>query len=537
MDKTYNIQHIREKDYKYSRIIQDLLNKNGWTSVTNKATYSDKNSTSLIKTYLDGTDSMFYKHKLAKKFKKYVFINPFYKIDKEKQLKELNKLPEYIDHDSIWFLKASDLLVGAGEEIDLLKFNKGDIFRDRIKKLIKPKYSYILQKNIHPPLLFNGYKFDLRLIGVIVYTPTELASYILDKANIKYAMSKYSTDPTDPLELKLSLMTSVGNVKKMSDNEKAKLNPEPTAMFDSNHTYYKYLQNIINVYACIVKCCFKNIKKEKTKSDSKGDSGFIIISIDAMMDADGNVYIIEINAHPSLYNDSSSIDKAYNYKYHHGLNWDIFKHFYGLVFQPILENKLIDTNYHNWIMSNHYSFDKPIKCQEKIIVKQDRLGLYKFALTIKDIDRFNHFMMKQPGDYKIRWGLISKSEIAELIGKNYKKNDIILGIIKEPEKKIIGIIGISHKNSKYQGVFKNNWFTSIIIDHTQAGKGYGKEAYKIFFKWLKNQIEKGIFDIKDDIYASIYKDNVASIKLHEKIGFKFVGNGFTSKTNVYKYHL
>ena len=536
MESTYNIQEIRSKDYKYSRIIQDLLKKNNWKSTTQQATYSDKNSKSKIKTYLDGTDTIFYKHKLAERFKKYSFINPFYRIDQDNRSTDLLQLPDTIDHNSIWFLKASDLLVGAGEEIDVLKFQQGDEFRRKIEEIIKPQYSYILQKNIDPPLLYNGYKFDLRLIGVIVYTPKEFATYILDKANIKYAMSQYSTEYNDAMNLKLSLMTSVGNVKRMSEAERKNLNPNPTGMFDASHKYYHYLHNIINVYSCIIKCIYNDIQKIRNNNISlQNDSGFIIISIDAMMNETGCVNIIEINSHPSLYNDSSSLDAAYNYKYHHGLNHEIFRHFYELVFNSILKNKLITSNYNNWIITNHYNWQNKIKCRDRIIRRQADIGLYKFSLTRRDIKRFVHFVNRQPLDYIAKWGVISDSEIVNIIGENYGSSEVQFGIVDLINKRIIGLIGFAYRSDKYKGEFKNNYFTNILIDKEMSGKGYATTVYKIFIKWIERQVQKKVYNMTK-IYASIYKDNKSSIGLHEKVGFRYVGHG-TTKTIIYEYTL
>jgi RimJ/RimL family protein N-acetyltransferase len=72
------------------------------------------------------------------------------------------------------------------------------------------------------------------------------------------------------------------------------------------------------------------------------------------------------------------------------------------------------------------------------------------------------------------------------------------------EKEVVGRIGTF--------LIDGEEYSDIFLEPQHRGKGYVKEAYKLLFAILK--LKK--------ISAFINKNNIASIKSHEKIGFKLV---------------
>lgn len=81
-------------------------------------------------------------------------------------------------------------------------------------------------------------------------------------------------------------------------------------------------------------------------------------------------------------------------------------------------------------------------------------------------------------------------------------------------KKLIGIVGIHTIN---YGKSRNTFYVTIFIDKSNVGKGYGTIFLKMaILKFMK---------LKPDtpIYADIEESNIASQKLHIKLGFKSIG--------------
>lgn len=61
------------------------------------------------------------------------------------------------------------------------------------------------------------------------------------------------------------------------------------------------------------------------------------------------------------------------------------------------------------------------------------------------------------------------------------------------------------------------WLDRILIDGNYQGKGYGKAAVRGLMKKLYEEYGK------EQIYLSVYENNVAAIALYEKLGFRFNG--------------
>lgn len=504
LDKTYNIGEIRKHDYKYSRVIEHILKNNSWKKKDGNVTYSDKNSKSTIKTYLDGTDEIFLKHKLANRFHKYAFIPETIVIENKN---DLTKIPISALDDDIWFLKPSSMLIGSGEGIEVIKTIKNQDFRDRIQKYIKPNIPYVLQRNVNNPFLINDIKFDLRIYGLIVYTPYEFASYVLNIGTIRYAVSKYVKS-----NIKESMMTNISLHEHKSDKELEHIKHKLTDLYDENFRYYKYLDSINNIFSCVIKCIFNIIRTKKEKDTY----GFVTVGLDILLAKDG-IYLIEVNQHPTLYVNSSTIEEVFDYKLHCGLNRVYIKDFYTLVFDAIINNKLVNRSYGDWILSFYSKFIE-VKCREKIVINDNQLSLYKYSLITKDINRLYNFINKQPHKNLELWtgtNNFTKLMVITTICNNYGNTKSYYAVLLD--SKIVGLVGLSYRTDKYAKDYKNNYFTNIIIDSEYGGKGLGTKSMKLFIEYIKKIIHPKV------IYATIYNDNIPSIKLHKKLGYEDLG--------------
>ena len=80
--------------------------------------------------------------------------------------------------------------------------------------------------------------------------------------------------------------------------------------------------------------------------------------------------------------------------------------------------------------------------------------------------------------------------------------------------KVIGWVALSPVSSRsaYQGVAE----ISIYIDTNTLGKGIGS---LLIYKVITSSEEQGIWSL----YSSVFPENTATIKLHEKFNFRIIG--------------
>lgn len=503
LPKTYNIQEndIHKDDYKYSRVIGHLLQQKGWTATTDNATYSAKNKKSVIKTYLDGTENIFLKHKLAHHFGSYYFIPKSYSIETPN---DLAHVPTVANISCIWFLKPSSMLIGGSEGIVILKIKKGDKFRETVAQHIKKNTAYVLQRNITFPMLIDDVKFDLRIFCIMVYTPNEFAAYIINKGNIRFAVKKYRCNTTN----KKRLVTNVSVHKNYNAEQIKKVGHQLTDIYMGGHHMFSYFPTIQAIFTKIIENTFNFYDKTL-------DYGFIFIGLDVLIDSQGQVYILEINQHPTLYDDASSVETAMNYIYHYGANHYIFKHFYDIVFDGIINNKLVAHNLGCYILTNYYKRTETIQIKQNIY-SQANIDLYKFSSKNKDVNLFHSFLANQPFDHINPWGVrYTRSRCCKQISQSESNQAALLcGLMMNGF--LVGVVGINCSAS----CDISGYFSHVLVDYNYQGKHIGKRGMQMLLEYIR---QNNVFNIKM-IYARILVTNKKSISLHKKIGFTEVKN-------------
>ncbi len=141
------------------------------------------------------------------------------------------------------------------------------------------------------------------------------------------------------------------------------------------------------------------------------------------------------------------------------------------------------------------------KVKLRTVRKEDLETLYKLGSSVKDKGNYDGLNFPTVVDWE----------------KDYEKEGIWsdkkgIMLVTDKSDKIIGLIEY-HKANYYTGLEAGY----IIYKKGDRGKGYLSEAFKIFTSFL--------FGIKNipRLYLHIVPDNIPSIKLAEKTGYKKEG--------------
>lgn len=95
----------------------------------------------------------------------------------------------------------------------------------------------------------------------------------------------------------------------------------------------------------------------------------------------------------------------------------------------------------------------------------------------------------------------------------FDSKNIRLAICLKEDDRYIGNVGITNINQANRSGESH----ILIGDHSCWGKGIGVEAYRIMLDYVFN--ERGFHRIE----ARVLEDNLASLKMHQKCGFKIEG--------------
>lgn len=88
----------------------------------------------------------------------------------------------------------------------------------------RPGHTCVVSEYIKDPLLFNGFKFDLR-IYVAITSINPLRIYIYEEGLTRFATCPYKTDPMDPASKRTKKFMHLTN---FSINKKSRTYAEPT---------------------------------------------------------------------------------------------------------------------------------------------------------------------------------------------------------------------------------------------------------------------------------------------------------------------
>ena len=137
------------------------------------------------------------------------------------------------------------------------------------------------------------------------------------------------------------------------------------------------------------------------------------------------------------------------------------------------------------------------------------------AVTIKPLQKEHWEQVKQIYESGIATGIAT----FETTAPSWEKwNDVHLTfarLVAVDNNEVVGWAALSPVSSRcvYGGVAE----VSVYVADKHKGKGIGKLLLQ---KLIKESESNGIWTLQ----AGIFTDNVASVKLHEKVGFRVIGH-------------
>lgn len=129
------------------------------------------------------------------------------------------------------------------------------------------------------------------------------------------------------------------------------------------------------------------------------------------------------------------------------------------------------------------------------------------AAAIKNI--YNYYIEHSPATFEE--AVIDESEMANRISDIVANYPFLVLEINDQ------IVAYAYANTwKTRSAYRFSCESSVYVDHNELGKGYGRLIYTKLIDELKASTYKRII-------AGISLPNPASVKLHEDLGFKYIG--------------
>jgi len=220
------------------------------------------------------------------------------KNDKEYQkfIEEYEKNKEHTEN--IWIIKPGEN-TNRGRGITIIRSICG---LDKILIDTNKRHTYIVQKYIERPLLFNKRKFDIRCYGLLTAINNNVKGYFCNEGYLRTASKDYS-------------LKCIGSKIVHLTNEAVQMNYEEFGKFEPGNkvTYYdfqKYLditypENKINFFSDILlqikRLVTDSFRATHGKLDPAGRQyTFELFGYDFMIDNAFHVYLIEVNTNPCL---------------------------------------------------------------------------------------------------------------------------------------------------------------------------------------------------------------------------------------------
>lgn len=164
-----------------------------------------------------------------------------------------------------------------------------------------------------------------------------------------------------------------------------------------------------------------------------------------------------------------------------------------------------------WIWKKSKESPKELYENDLVVKETSRLKIRVFRLS--DLERLQELYSKEQNMAHLYSGkVLTKEETKKYLVENYIKQQYTMYAI-ENDGKIIGVVGYYH--GKYLDKrLTNKMLLRIMIDVEYRKQGFAQESLQGLTDYLIKTLKY------QRIYSLIEKDNIPSIKLHEKLNFK-----------------
>lgn len=201
-------------------------------------------------------------------------------------------------HPNIWIMKPVGMSRGRGITL--------------IDDIVDVAYASptVIQKYITNPLLYEGFKFDLRLY-VLVTSFNPLEAFIYREGLARFGSRRFSTTSTNLKDLQVHLTNS--SIQKEYDDDILFSHPSRMAgkHGGGNKTSLKWLLNRLQKHGIdttslwkeISKLCLQTLRAVDTLILNQPNS-FEVFGFDVIIDSELKPWLIEVNACPSLARES-----------------------------------------------------------------------------------------------------------------------------------------------------------------------------------------------------------------------------------------
>ena len=223
------------------------------------------------------------------------------------------KIPlcHFVGHN-IWVLKPTSLNRGRGIHMfqtieDLNKLITNCMQRDPNRKSL----SFVIQKYIEEPLLINERKFDIRMWMLVTH---EMNFYLFKEGYLRTSSKKYVID-VENIDNKFVHLTN--NAVQIHDQDYGKYEDGNQMSFNKFQKYlnkhYPHVSIDKDILPKIKNIIRKTILAVKKKLNAENRKYcFEIFGYDFILDADFNVWLIEVNTNPCLEESSALLTSLLN---------------------------------------------------------------------------------------------------------------------------------------------------------------------------------------------------------------------------------
>lgn len=272
--------------HKYGKLFRIILvNRSNWTEIkpdaTSYVTLGDKNSESLMQSYLTGERAFVLKHLLYQNFKNIIRMPNTAIVYRGKVSHKLKT-----NKNQVVFVKPSDKFTGLGQDIFIFR-SQDDITVDF------SKYEYwVIQEEVFPPKLINNRKYVIRYFAVACYDNDKLYLTFSDNFRVNFYEKEYSmtADPAEQIShsavnSNTGQFTYIGSVNGLIHID--------GSFFGHRELMQDTIEQMQNIFCNI-------IDSYKNKLISNHGKGFAVYGGDFILNAENKVYLLEVNEHPLL---------------------------------------------------------------------------------------------------------------------------------------------------------------------------------------------------------------------------------------------